>query len=280
MVRRPLVAVLAALMLAVSTVALFYSVGTGFFPAADEGGFVIDCLTPAGSALTETDRQMKAIEKLLAATPEVMVYSRRSGAELGLFATAQNKSDILVRLKPRGERRRSANEVINDLREKVAEAAPLVDVEFVQRLQDMLGDLEGNPEPIEVKIFGDDPDRLADLAEPVAGMMEKVQGVVDIVGPQRGNPELTWTVDPRAAGRYGLSVQQVSDQLAGNWLGDVGTELRLADRTIPVRVRLTDAFRFDPNRLSQTLVDARRSADSRRRNRIDASCQWSGGTAA
>ena len=51
--------------------------------------------------------------------------------------------------------------------------SPLVDIEFVQLLQDMLGDLEGNPEPIEVKIFGDDPTRLAELAEPVEEMLEQ-----------------------------------------------------------------------------------------------------------
>ena len=134
------------------------------------------------------------------------------------------------------------------------QAAPLVDIEFVQLLQDMLGDLEGNPEPIEVKIFGDDPDRLAALADPVEEMMNKVNGLVDIVGVQQGNPEVNWTVNPVAAGRYGLTVEQVSDQLAGNWLGEVATDLRLPDRTIPVRVRLPDSFRFDVNKLAGTLI--------------------------
>ena len=181
-------------------------------------------------------------------------YSRRTGSELGLFATAQNTGDILVRLKPRSQRSRSADEIISDVREKVKEAAPLVDIEFVQLLQDMLGDLEGNAEPIEVKIFGDDPVRLAELAGPVEEMMNKVTGVVDVVGPQQGNPEVTWNVDPVAAGRYGLTVQDVSDQLAGNWLGEVATDLRLPDRTVPVRVRLPDSFRFNPNNLPQTLI--------------------------
>ena len=111
--------------------------------------------------------------------------------------------------------------MINEVRDKVHEAVPLVDIEFVQLLQDMLGDLEGNPEPIEVKIFGNDPQRLAELAEPVEEMLNKVQGVVDVVGVQKGNPEVTWTIDPIAAERYGLTVAQVSDQLAGNWLGEV-----------------------------------------------------------
>ena len=78
--------------------ALRVSVGTGFLPPADEGGFVVDYLTPAGSALDETDRQVRGMEKVIAGTPAVASYSRRTGSELGLFATAQNTGDILVRL--------------------------------------------------------------------------------------------------------------------------------------------------------------------------------------
>ena len=254
MVGSPIAAVVVAVLLAALTVGLFYQIGTGFFPAADEGGFVLDYITPAGSALTETDRQVRKIEKIIADTPEVAAYSRRTGSELGLFATTQNTGDILVRLKPRSERSRSADEIITDVREKVTEAAPLVEIEFIQLQQDMLGDLEGNSEPIEVKVFGDDPVRLAELAGPVEEMMNKVTGVVDVVGPQEGNPEVTWNVDPVAAGRYGLTVADVSDQLAGNWLGEVATDLRLPDRTVPVRVRLPDSFRFNPSNLAQTLL--------------------------
>jgi len=91
-------------------------------------------------------------------------------------------------------------------------------------------------------------------------MMNKVTGVVDVVGPQQSNPEVTWTVNPIAAGRYGLTVQDVSDQLAGNWLGEVATELRLPDRTVPVRVRLPDSYRFNPDNLPHTLI---RTADGK-----------------
>lgn len=254
MLARPVAAVGFAVLLAVATLVLFRSVGTGFLPPADEGGFVVDYNTPAGSALIETDGKVRAMKRVLSETPEVASYSRRTGSELGLFATAQNTGDILVRLKPRGERDKSAEEIISELRPKLQEAAPLIEIEFVQLLQDMLGDLEGNPEPIEVKIFGDDPEELARLSEPAEEMLGKVDGVVDIVGMQRGNPEVTWTIDPLATARLGLTVQEVSDQIADAWLGDVSTELQLPDRRVPVRFRLQDAFRFDPIKLPQTLI--------------------------
>jgi len=254
MLAHHVLAVVAAVLLAGATIGLFLVVGTGFLPPADEGGFVVDYLTPAGSALEETDRQVRAIERVLTEVPEVAAYSRRTGSELGLFATAQNTGDILVRLKPRSQRSRSSEEIISDLRPKLQEAVPLTEIEFVQLQQDIIGDLEGAPTPIEVKIFGDDPDRLAELAEPVAQVLEKIDGVVDVVGMQRGNPEVTWTIDPLAAGRFGLTVQQVADQLSAAWLGEVATDLRLLDRRIPVRVRFPDEFRFSPDKLPATFI--------------------------
>ncbi len=254
MLRRRAIVVGLALLLAGGTVFLFMTSATGFLPHADEGGFVVDYLTPAGSALVETDAQVRAMEKVISSTPEVASYSRRTGSELGLFATAQNSGDILVRLKPRDQRHRSSEEIIADMRPKLQAAAPLAEIEFVQLLQDMLGDLEGSPTPIEVKLFGDDTSTLEALAEPVAQMLEKVDGVVDVVGMKRGNPELTWKIDPVAAGRYHTTVEQVAGQLSAAWLGDVPTDLRLLDRRVPVRVRLSDDVRFDPLRLPQTLI--------------------------
>jgi CzcA family heavy metal efflux pump len=251
--RRPIAGLLLAGLLAVGAVGLYHTLGSGFLPEADEGGFVIDYLTPAGSALEETDRVLRRMERVLQATPDVFAFTRRTGSELGIFATQQNSGDILVRLKPRNQRR-PADDVIDDLREKLGEVAPGVEVEFIQLLQDMIGDLEGAPTPIEVKVFGDDLDTLAGISEKVEQMLEGTSGVVDVVGLQRGTPEATWDIDPLAAGRLGLSVAQVSEQLSDAWLGDVQTELRLVDRAIPVRVRYPDSYRFDPASMAATPI--------------------------
>ena len=253
--RRPAFGIALALLLAVGGVLLYRVTGSGFLPEADEGGFVVDYLTPPGSALEETDRLLQGIEQTLRDTPDVAAFTRRTASELGLFATQQNSGDILVRLKPRGSRRPS-DEVINDLRDKFAEVAPQVEIEFVELLQDMIGDLEGAPTPIEVKVFGDDPDTLERISEQVEHVLEGISGVVDIVGIERGTPETTWEIDPIAVGRLGMNVQQVSEQLSDAWLGDVQTELKLAERTIPVRVRYPDAYRMDPQQMAATPIRA------------------------
>ena len=250
-VRRPWLAVAGALVLAVLGYLLYLGMPSGFLPPMDEGGFVIDYLTPPGTALAETDRLVRKVESTVASTPEVAAFSRRTGAELGLFATQPNKGDILVRLKPRSQRHRSAAEVIADLRPKLAETVPGMDLDFVQLLQDMIGDLEGEKNPIEVKIFGDDSRTLIALAERVQHEMESVQGVVDLIGPQQGAPETTWRIDPQAAGRAGLTIEQVQGQLATAWLGETATSLQLGDRSIPVRVRYPDRSRYDPAQLAR-----------------------------
>jgi CzcA family heavy metal efflux pump len=259
--RHPRRLVVAVLGLVVLAVLLYGHVGTGFLPHMDEGGFVIDYISPAGSALEETDRRIRKVEQIVAQTPEVASFSRRTGSELGLFATQPNKGDVVVRLKPRGERSRTADQVIDELRGKIKDLALDLDVEFVQLLQDMIGDLEGSPEPLEVKIFGDDPEKLVSIAEQVEPRLSPIKGLVDIVGPQKGGPEVTWKIDGVAAGRMGLTVADVADQLKAAWLGEMPTELRLEERSVPVRVRYPDAIRLDGDRLAQTTI---RSADGHR----------------
>lgn len=251
---RPVLAGVLALALLGGATAAYRSLGTGFLPETDEGGFVIDYLTPDGTALAETDARLRKVEAVLDRVPEIASYSRRTGSELGIFATQQTKGDVLVRLKPRDQRTRSAAQIIEDLRDRLHDAAPDTEIEFIQLLQDMIGDLEGSTAPIEVKVFGDDAEVLARLSEQVTRAIGTVPGVVDVVGARRDNPETTWTVDDVAAGRLGLTPEEVATELSANWLGEVATDLRLADRIIPVRVRLADAVRFDPARLAQTSI--------------------------
>src|SRR5439155_592068 len=81
----------------------------------DEGAFVLDYFSPGGTALAETDRQVHLIERILMGTPEITGTSRRLGAELGLFATEQNRGDIVARLKPEGDRSRSTGQVADEV---------------------------------------------------------------------------------------------------------------------------------------------------------------------
>ena len=146
----------------------------------DEGGFIIDYIMPAGSSLEETNRVITHVEEILRKTPEVESTSRRTGLQLGLAqVTEANTGDISVKLKR--DRKRSGEEVIATVRAKIKKAEPVLDVEFPQLLQDMIGDLTSAPEPVVIKLFGQDPELLHAWAPQIAGAIKKIPGVVDVL---------------------------------------------------------------------------------------------------
>ncbi len=236
---------------------LYYQLESDFLPDMDEGGYVLDYITPPGTSLDETDSIVRKMEARIAAMPETEAFSRRTGAEMGLYATQQNKGDILVKLKPRSERDKSTEEIMDELRPEVEKDAPGVEIEFTQILQDMLGDLQGTPEPVEVKLFGDNLTTLEKTAGEVGGKLQKIPGIVDFKGVQKGNPEIVFHVDPTQAGRIGLTVDQITQQVKAGLLGITETSLRQADRTIDIRVRFPDSFRYDYNDIVQFPVVTR-----------------------
>ena len=116
---------------------------------------------------------MGIAERILASEPEVAGTSRRLGAELGLFATEQNTGDIVVRLKAPGDRSRSSQEVIDDVRMKINRAAPRLHIEFVQILSDVINDLAGAAKPVEIKLFGSQLDSLERYATALAPKLRR-----------------------------------------------------------------------------------------------------------
>jgi CzcA family heavy metal efflux pump len=239
-----------ALALVAVGVGLWRLVETGFLPEMDEGAFVLDYFTPGGTALSETDRQVGIVERILAATPEIDGTSRRTGAELGLFATAQNTGDIVARLKPHGRRSRDIFEVMDDVRDAVNAAVPRLRIEFVQILSDVVNDLAGNPKPVEIKLFADRLDSLEAYARRLGPSLDSVPGLEDFYdGVSEPSPELLMHVNQAEAGRIGLTPQDVGDVVSGALLGMRAGEIRSEDRPVAVRVRAPDSVRFDPLRL-------------------------------
>ncbi|MFL5481183.1 MAG: efflux RND transporter permease subunit, partial [Gemmatimonadaceae bacterium] len=230
-------------------------VGTGFLPEMDEGAFVLDYFTPGGTALAETDREVHIVETILAKTPEIVGTSRRTGAELGLFATEQNTGDIVARLKPQSDRSRSIFEVIDDVRVKVQSALPRLHIEFVQILSDVINDLAGSARPVEIKLFGPDLNRLEAYAKSIEPKLTDVPGIEDLFsGVSEPSAELDMRVNSAEANRVGLTPQSVADGAMGALLGVQAGEVRLEDRSIAVRVRAPDSVRFNASQLASIPV--------------------------
>ena len=192
----------ACALLVVAGVLAHRFVGSGFLPEMDEGAFVLDYWTPGGTALAETDRQLHIVEKILASTREIVGTSRRTGAELGLFATEQNTGDIVARLKPQSQRSRTIFEVIDDTRAKIESALPRLRVEFVEILSDVINDLAGAANPVEIKLFGPDLGALEAYAQRVEPDLAKIEGIEDFYnGVSEPSAEMMMTINGAEASR-------------------------------------------------------------------------------
>ena len=219
---------------------------SSFLPDMDEGAYIIDFRAPAGSSLAETEALASHLDDLLRASPFVRAYSREIGAQLGPPAATQSyQGDVQVRLRPGS--RPAFDDLANAQREALAKIVPQLHVEFSQVVEDTLSDLEGQPEPIEVKIFGGDPVALRLAAREAARRVASVPGLVDLYDGNPGcAPELDVNVDGVAAARAGLSAQGVADQIHDAIEGEVVGRQPFQDRLIDVRLRLENAARYDP----------------------------------
>jgi CzcA family heavy metal efflux pump len=231
--------------------------GSDLLPEMDEGGFVLDYIMPAGSSLAETDRVLSHIEQMLRATPEVESTSRRTGLQLGLAAvTEANTGDISVKLK--AHRSRGIEEVIDDVRRKIKAQEPAIDVEFIQVLQDMIGDLTSAPEPIQIKLFSQDPKLLDEWAPKVADEISGIQGVVDVLNGIENTisgPAVIFQVDPSVAARAGFTPEEVATDAAAILEGaPAATPIVANDRAYTLRVRLPSANRASLEAMSNTLL--------------------------
>ncbi len=231
---RWLVLVIVAAVLAGSYL-LYRQLGSEFLPEFDESAFILDYWAPPGASLAETDRMLHHVEKLLVETPEIESYSRRTGLELGLFITEPNRGDFAVKLKPGHER--ATEEVLAELRQKVAASEPALEVEFVGILSDVIGDLTSSPEPIEIKLFSEDAAALHSKADEIETAIKKVSGVVDTKnGVIVSGPAITFNIDPQRASRFGVTATDVAGTVTTAMSGDAASSILQQDRLITVRV--------------------------------------------
>jgi CzcA family heavy metal efflux pump len=240
----------------VSYVCYRYS-GSDLLPAMDEGGFILDYITPAGSSLAETNRVITHVEQILRSTPEVEGTSRRTGLQLGLAAvTEANTGDISVKLK--ADRSRSIDDVIAEVREKITQQEPALDVEFIQVLQDMIGDLTSAPEPIQIKLFSPDAAALQVWAPKVADAIHKIPGVVDIlngIDNTISGPATTFQIDPSVAARAGFTPEEIATDASAILAGEPASAPVVSnDRAYTVRVRFPASNRASLEAIRDTLL--------------------------
>jgi len=231
--------------------------GSDLLPEMEEGGFIFDYWTPAGSSLEETNRMIGDVEKMLRETPEVESTSRRTGMELGLSAvTEANRGDIAVKLK--ADRKRDTEEITADLREQIEKKEPAIVFEFVQVLSDMIGDLTGEPQPIEIKLFSANPEELQAWAPKVADAIGKIEGVVEVkngIEDTISGPAVLFQVNSTAAARAGFTPEEVATDAAAMLEGEpAAVPVITNDRAYTIRVRFREGQRASLDSMSNTVL--------------------------
>ena len=233
--------------------------GSDLLPEMDEGGFILDYIMPAGSSLSETNRVLEHVERILQATPEVEIISRRTGLQMGLAAvTEANTGDFTVKLK--AKRSRGIDDVMEDVREQIKSTEPELDVEFTQVLQDMIGDLSNAPEPIQIKIFSSDANLLAQLGPRVGDAIGKIPGVVDVengIDNTISGPATNFDVDPQVAARFGFTPSEVSLDATAILDGVATTNPLIANgRPYTIRIRLDQEHRNSLSAIEDTVFNS------------------------
>ncbi len=208
---------------------------TGFLPDMDEGSIVLDYNTPPGTSLEETDRILQQVEKIIVKEPDVEAYSRRTGTQMGFFITEPNTGDYLIQLKR--DHKKTTEEVISDLREKIASTQPELVIDFGQVITDMLGDLMESAQPIEIKVFGSDQAVLQNLSKQIAAAVSSVKGTADVFdGIVIAGPSISINPNYDALAQYNVTPLELQSQtqiaLEGNVVGNLIEKQQLS----PIRM--------------------------------------------
>lgn len=228
-IRRPFISYSFMLLLVIITAFIIPRIATGFLPEMDEGSIVLDYNSPPGTSLQETDRELKEVEKIITANPDVASYSRRTGTQMGFFITEPNRGDYLIQLKKK--RSKNTGQVTEEIRNKIEASGLSLTVDFGQVITDMLGDLMSSVQPIEIKIFGNDQAVIETYSKKVAAVVEKVNGTADVFdGIVIAGPSLVITPKTTALAQYKISLpdfqSQLQAQLDGIVVGNIFDELQ------------------------------------------------------
>jgi CzcA family heavy metal efflux pump len=255
LLRRPRVVFLFLIPLLLLGFLAFKNVPSGFMPVMDEGGFILDYISPPGTSLAETDRLLRQVESILQETPEVQTYSRRTGLQLGGGVTEANTGDFFVRLKPFP--RRGIEEVMDGVREEIETHVPGLQIELLQLMEDLIGDLTSVPQPIEIKLYSDNDATLHTLAPKVADTISKVKGVIEVkAGIIPAGDALNIQVDRVKVGLEGMDPDAVTKALDDFLTGNVTTKIQQGPKLIGVRVWIPRGARETMRNIDNLLLRA------------------------
>jgi len=242
--------VIGSLVALLAAAGAFGLLGKSFMPTMDEGDLIMQLEKLPSIGLEQTITIDSAVQQaILAQVPEVKAIVARAGAdELGLDPMGLNQTDTFMVLQPRATWRKPDPAWLADQLRAVMADFPGIGYSFTQpiemRVSEMLTGVRGD---LAIKVFGPDLATLNRLAKEIESVVGKVAGAEDTFTLKNdGVQYLKIAVDRLAAGRFGLNVDDVQNDLKSLLEGrNVGTVIEQG-RRVPVVLRGPETLRASP----------------------------------
>lgn len=255
---RPLVLGLCLLLLAI-TIRVGMNIGTEFIPVLSEGSIVINTVRLAGVSLEESIRYGSQIEQtILRKFPDEVnkVWTRTGTPEITTDPMGLEVSDIFMTLKPREEWKKASSqeELVSAMGTELS-TFPGMRMVFTQPIEMRLAEMTaGVRAELGVKVFGDDFQKLASIAQEIDALLRRIPGASDVSTEQlTGQPVFQATLDQEALARYGIPGREVLE-IIGSVGGLEAGEIREGQRRFDLVVRLKEEYRRNPDRIRDILI--------------------------
>ena len=248
--RRQTVVFLVAGAMLVGAAVVYTLVGKTFMPEMDEGDIIVGIEKLPSISLEQTAAlDLKIHQALMKNIPEITGVVARAGSdEIGLDPMGLNQTDTFLVLKPRNEWKLANKDALIAKIRVVLDQMPGITYSFTQpidmRVSEMIIGVRGD---VAIKVFGPDLKTLNELSGKVEAVMKKVPGSQDVYTVENdGIQYLRVVVDRLAAGRYGLSIEDVQDALRAQIEGQRAGTVIDGNRRIPIVLRGPDAVKLSP----------------------------------
>ncbi len=234
---------------------IFFSLGSSFLPAFNEGSFTINVSTLPGVSLEESDNVGRRAEELLLTVPEIKTVARKTGrAELDEHALGVNVSEIEA---PFELGKRSKKEVVAEVRAKL-NTLPGVNVEIGQpishRIDAMLSGTRAN---IAIKLFGTDLDKMFMLGNQIKSEIEGIPGIADLnVEQQIERPQLQIVPNREMLAKYGITPSEFNDMVEVYLAGKVVSQVYEGNKVFDLTLKAADDSRNSIEEIRNISVDA------------------------
>lgn len=234
---------------------IFFSLGSSFLPAFNEGSFTINVSTLPGVSLEESDNVGRRAEELLLTVPEIKTVARKTGrAELDEHALGVNVSEIEA---PFELGKRSKKEVVTEVRAKL-NTLPGVNVEIGQpishRIDAMLSGTRAN---IAIKLFGTDLDKMFLLGNQIKSEIEGIPGIADLnVEQQIERPQLQIVPNREMMAKYGITPSEFNDMVEVYLAGKVVSQVYEGNKVFDLTLKAADDSRNSIEEIRNISVDA------------------------